>query len=213
MAFVYGVIAIDSTYNSIPVTENILLGLSLSAFFSSLSDLVQKISIKRNAENEYYFLTSISLEFIENSTNPPNPAVSVSNVKANIKNMNPSHREALHPSIFAKKKCNIILHFIANSLFIVSISVFILTPYFLAPVDRTISVLITLLAFSVMCLNLYLDEIITEIGEKKNAFQKSEQFAIAIAYPSFSQFLNFRLEYNEDYVAIKQQEDNADANT
>lgn len=215
MAVVYGAIAVGSKYNLIIVTENILFGLSLSALLSSLSDLLEKIIAACNAKNDFYFITSISLEFIENMSTkiPVNPGVSISTVKANTEELNASHRNATHPSVFEKEKFNVILRSIAIGFFIASISVFIFTPYLPVSIERAISVLITLLAFAIVCLNLFLDEQIAEISQKKFEFQKSEQFAIGIAYPNFYEFLNLRLYHNADYIAMKkQQEDNANAN-
>ena len=204
MAVAYVVIAIASSLQWIVINENILLGLSMSALFSALSDIMANVENIVMSRNEFNYTILIASGFLEMKIyqNQYNPMINIRNVKLGIESMGKGYKTAKHPNEYCRGRHIKFLNIFSQIFFILSIAVFILVPFFSIASEQFYSVVITLSAFSAMCLNLYLGEYLVDIVERKSSFQNKEQLIIQMAYPDFSQFLTFRVCCYEDYVAM-----------
>lgn len=215
MAVTYTIIAILNFGEWVTVSENILLGLSMSALFSALSDILSNIVGICANQNEFDYLIQIASEFLtaKISNNIYSSLIDSRNVKLNVENMSKGYKTAVHPSDYCKRKTNVLVNILSQICFILSITVFILAPFPLILLrQQSYSVLLTLLAFASMCLNLYLEEHISDIIQKKTHFFNDTQLIIQMAYSDFTSFLNLRFSYYEDYIATaNSQEDKPDA--
>lgn len=205
MSCVYLAVAVLSFTEIIVVSDNILLGLSMAALLMSLSEIFEGWLFYRVGKNELRFIclftANVLKEMISSGSNVNNNLVSVGNMKKNVEQFVSHYELGVHPSEYLKNKKN---HFLQNTsvlCFVLSITVFLSTP-FLPPISaKRGSMFLTLLAFSVMCLNLFVSECVSEIGEKRNSFFNNTQIIIETIYPGFSGYLNRSLYYHEDCVA------------
>lgn len=204
MAVTYVVIAIASSLQWIIVSENILFGLSMSALFSALSDIMENGANILTNRNEFDYIIHITSSFLEMkiSQNQYSSMINTRNVKLGVESMSKGYKAAKHPNEYCQGKCIKFWNISSQIFFILSIAVFILVPFFSMISDQFYSVVLTLSAFSAMCLNLYFEEYLANIIEKKNSFLNKEQIIIQMAYPDFSQFLAFRIYCYEDYIAM-----------
>lgn len=205
MACVYFAISLLSFTEIIVVLDNILLGLSMTALLMSLSEIYEGWLLYRVGRNELRFICLFTSNFlkgmISSRANIHNNLVSVGNVKKNVEQFVSHYELGVHPSEYCKNKRNHFLHNISVLFFVLSIAVFLSTP-FLPPFSaRAGSMFLTLLAFSMMSLNLFVSECVSEISEKRNSFFNNTQIIIEAIYPGFSGYLNRSLYYYEDFFA------------
>ena len=216
MAAAYFIVAILNLVGWMAVSENILLGLSLSALLSALSDASSNIVRIRASQNEFNYIIQIASDFLTEkiTNNILSPVIDSRNVKLNVESMGKGYRKAVHPSEFSKRKDIARMNMLSQICFVLSIAVFILAPFPLIMFQQSFSVLLTLFAFASMCINLYFEEIIADIIQQKNHFYSDTQFVIQMGYPDFMDSLNFRLCHYENYMSIaNKQEDKPDAHT
>lgn len=220
MAAVYTIIAILYLGKWIEVSENILLGLSMAALLSSLSDVLSNIVGIRASQNELGYIAQTTSNFLEIkiSNNLYSSSIDTRNVKFNVENLSKGYKTAVHPNEYWKRRGNVLINVISQICFVLSIVTFILSPFPfpfpLALSQQPYSVLLTLLAFAAMCFNLYLEERISDILQQKNHFFFDTQLIIQIAYPDFTDFLNFRLYHYKNYISTaNRQEEKPDAHT
>ncbi len=204
MAVTYILIAIASVLQWLTISENILLGLSMSALFSALSDIMASGANIMIIRNEFDYIIGLTSSFLETkiSQSQYNPATNIRNIKFGIESMSKGYKTAKHPNEYCQGRKIKLWNISSQILFILSIVVFILAPFFPVIFDQSYSVMLTLCAFSAMCLNLYFGEYLSDIVDKKNSFLNKEQSIIQMAYPDFFQFLTFRFCCYEDYVAM-----------
>lgn len=204
MAVSYAAIAMVSSLRWIVISENILVGLSMSALFSALSDIMANGANIATSRNEFGYIIHITSAFLESkiSQNQYSPVINTRNVKLGIESMSKGYKFARHPNEYDQG--NYIKFWNASSqiLFVLSIAVFILVPFSPMIPDQFYSVMLTLSAFSAMCINLYMGEYLADILEKKNSFLNKERLIIQMAYPDFSQFFTSRVYCYEDYIAM-----------
>lgn len=216
MAAAYFVIAILNFGKWITVSENILLGLSMSALLSALSDIFSNIVDIRTDQNEFDYIIQVTSNFLEAkiSNNLFSPLIDSRNIKLNVESRSKGYKKAVHPNEYCKRKINALINMLSQVCFILSIAVFILSPFPLPLFRQSYSVLLTLFAFAAMCFNLFLEEITADIAQKKAHFFNDTQLIIQMAYSDFMGFLNWRLNYYEDYISIaNMQGGNPDAHT
>lgn len=219
MAAVYTIIAILHSIERIEVSESILLGLSMSALLSALSDaLSNTVGIRAN-RNELGYIAQTTSDFLaekisHNISNTNYPSIDIRNVKLNVENMSNGYQTAVHPNEYCKEKTNTLINLGSQICFTFSIAAFILAPFLLISFPQSYSVLLTLCAFAAMCLNLCLEEMISDIVQKKNHFFCDTQLIIQMVYPDFMDFLNSRLYHYENYISIaNKQEEKPNADT
>ena len=91
MATIYLIVAILDCFGLMEITDNVLLGLSLSALLSAISDILYNIGWKRAATNEFNYIILVSLEFLseKQAKNIPitNPNVNIKGVMQYIRGM------------------------------------------------------------------------------------------------------------------------------
>lgn len=193
-----------NSYDIVIVNDSILIGLTFSAYFMSLSDICNNVISYRLIKNELRYIcyiTSNALnEYISTGYDINSLSVNVNNLKRNVELLVSNYKAGIHPNEYYKNKINKILYILSNVCFIFAIVFFVLTPYFSIMVDKQISTCLTLLAFAEICFNIYLSEIIGEYIEKKNNFMNNTQIIIQTFMPDFIEFLNKRLFYYEDFV-------------
>lgn len=209
MAVIYLAIAVFDGFGWLTVTENILLGLSLSALLSAISDILYNIGWARIAYNEFNYIIRVTVEFLseKQALGIPsmNPNINIKGVMQCVKGMSKNYKSALPPVEYSKKKYIAVIKVCSQISFILSIAVFILLPFLSLPFQGTISTVLTLSAFSAMCLNLFIAEFIADISNRRNDdFMNKEQLIIQTAYPDFLNFLNWKLSPNEDYEPAKE---------
>lgn len=204
MAATYAAIAIVSFLRRIVISENILFGLSMSALFSALSDIMASGANIATSRNEFDYIIYIASDFLESkiSQNQCNPVINTRNVKLGIESMSKGYKFARHPNEYDQGNCIKFWNASSQILFVLSIAVFILVPFSPTIPDQFYSVVLTLSAFSAMCINLYLGEYLADVLDKKNSFLNKEQVIIQMAYPDFFQFFTFRVHCYEDYIAM-----------
>lgn len=218
MAVIYFSVAILGKLEYLTIPENILLGLSLSALLSSISDILCNIGGKFMAANEFDYIIHVSWKFLDDKISHneyvANPNIDVRNVRLTVDHMSKSHEKAIHPNVYCKKKIIRILFTLSQIGFILSLGTFVLVPFLPPLFQQSLSTFLTLLAFSAMSFNLHIGEEIECIIALKNNFMNQEQLIIQTAYPDFSGMLTAQLYYYEDYVAvINAQESNLNAHT
>lgn len=134
MACVYFAISLLSFTEIIVVLDNILLGLSMTALFMSLSEIFEGWLFFRVGRNELRFICLFTSNFlkgiISSGANVNNNLVSVGNVKKNVEQFVSHYELGVHPSEYCKNKRNHFLHNISVLCFVLSIAVFLSTPFF-----------------------------------------------------------------------------------
>lgn len=137
-AVLYVLICFLDILNIVTVDENILLGLTFSAFFMSLSDVCNHIATYRIIRNELgyicYVTGNVLHEYISSGITQTS-LVDVINLKKNVENLVPNNKERIHPRQFYMNRINKILGILGNGCFVLSIAFFVLTPYLAVNVD------------------------------------------------------------------------------
>lgn len=203
MATIYFVVAILDGFGWMTITDNVLLGLSLSALLSTISDVLYNIGWLKTVSNEYNYIIQVTVNFLseKRTNNVPNtnPNINMDGVNQYIKEMSKNYKNAIHPYEYDKKKSITFTKVSAQVFFIFSITIFILIPFLKISIPQSILTALTLGAFSAMCFNFYLGEAISEKANKKNDdFMNKEQVIIQTAYPDFCFYLNKRLQVQID---------------
>ena len=203
-------IAIMNTLNITFVGDEVLLGLSICALTMSLSDSFSIIKVISLKKNHFKYIAKISSAFINNKLNQfnqmHNPNVNIRNLKKNIEQNNKGYEKAKHPLIYECKKRVKFLTVCEHLLFIISILIFVITPFLHISVDTAskMAVFITLVAFGFMCFNVFLSEIDLKESEKNLNFSNNTQIIINSVFPDFNNYLNSQLYYREDLIAAKE---------
>lgn len=219
MAVVYFAVGLLGGFGCLIISENILLGLSLSALLSSISEILYNIVWKKTATNEFDYIVRVTLNFLSEkkacNAYINNPNINVQGVRRCVEGMSKDHKKALHPVEYGKKKFINVLYELSQICFILSIVVFVLLPFLPIIVQSSISTVLTLSAFASMCYNLHVTEAIAEILSKQNDdFKNKEQLIIQTAYPDFINFLSEQFWFDAESAAVEEaQEVNPDAHT
>ena len=213
LAVGYIFIGVLSLIGVVDVSNIVLLGLSLSAFFTSLSDTLNQWIMCGSQKNHMSYIAKFSVKFINNRLETGaqqfSNSISIRNVKKNIEIQNPRFEKSFHPSVFAEKTRIRILTILTYVFYVLSVISFILPPFVKANyaiLDR-ISIFIAILAFSVMCLNMFLSELNSDLSKKVFDFFNYTQPIVNSVYPDFMGMLNSQLNYREDLKASKERFD------
>ena len=213
LAVGYISIGILSLIGVVDVSNIVLLGLSLSAFFTSLSDSLNQWILSSCQKNHLSYIAKCSVKFINDKLKtgaPQNPnSISIRNVKKNIENQNPRFEKSTHPSIYSEKAHIKFLTILTYVFYVLSVISFIIPPFVkvdFAILDR-ISIVIALWAFGVMCLNMFLSELNSDLSKKMFDFFNYTQPIVNSVYPDFMGMLNSQLNYREDLKASKERFD------
>ena len=130
MAVIYFAVAIADGFGWLIITNNILLGLSLSALFSSISDIFANFVWRNALTNEFAFMIQITSDFLSEkiAQNVYSSIINIRNVKLDVESMSNTYQTAVHPSDYHKLKRNTVINTISMGCFILSIAAFILFP-------------------------------------------------------------------------------------
>lgn len=209
MAVIYSVVALLDGFGWLTITENVLLGLSLSALLSALSDIFYNIGWRKVTINEFNYIIRVTVKFLseKQADNVPisNPNINICAVRQYIKGLSKNYTNALHPAEYDKKASVVALKACSQISFILSMAAFILVPLLSLSPHGTFSTFLTLGAFSLMCLNLYMAETIADLLNRRNDdFMNKEQLIIQTAYPDFYGFLSSQLSFAEEYAPAEE---------
>lgn len=151
------------------------------------------------------YIVQISSEFIEEKLkqNPGiyNQYVNIRNVLLGLQASHQHYAKCVHPNEYLKNPLNRFIYALSYIAFICSIAIFIIVPFILLTTDNAITILATIFAFSAMCFNLYMGEIVAGIQEKETNFWNFTQLLIQFVYSDFSFHINQILNYRADYIA------------
>lgn len=191
----------------VDVSNILLLGLSLSAFFTSLCDAINQWVLYRCQKNHMSYLTKCSVKFINNrleiGAQQFSNSINIRNVKKNIEDQNHRYEKSTHPSDYSKKIFIKVLTFSSYAVYVLSVISFIIPPFIkinFAIFDKA-SIFIALCAFGVMCLNVFISELNSDLSKKIMDFFNNTQPIINSVYPDFMGVLNSQLNYREDLKA------------
>lgn len=209
---VYFIIAICTSINLFCVNSNVLLGLSLTSLFISIEDITRKsISIKlwRNLyEYTLYIASDYITQQIENGVTP-NANIDLYNIRMNINN-NRINTEVIpeHPSRYQSKRFLRILNRISNGSFIFSIASFIILPFLEIDSDISkVSQIITLFAFSFICIGIFLGDYQQKIANSRASFENNDNLIIDASFPGYMNYYVFRTNHYESYSVQMQLEE------
>lgn len=213
LAVGYIFIGVLSLIGVVDVSNIVLLGLSLSAFFTSLSDTLNQWIICGSQKNHMFYIAKFSVKFINNRLETGaqqfSNSISIRNVKKNIENQNPRFEKSTHPNIYAEKVRIKFLTILTYVFYVLSVVSFIIPPFIkgdFAILDK-VSIFIAICAFSVMCLNMFLSELNSDLSKKIFDFFNYTQPIVNSVYPDFMGMLNSQLNYREDLTAAKEKAD------
>lgn len=205
----YIVIAILNAFGILSVGSIVLFGLSLAALLASLSEAVNGILCALCQANQMDFIVKCSIAFIGlklDSAAPRSTNIAdIENILRNLEDQNPHYLKAVHSSEYWGNKIikglRIVMFFL-DAGFIFS---FVITPYIKDPnVELTgISVFITLCAFGLMCLNIFISELQNDLFKKQSDFYNSTHILINMTYPDFTMFLDSQLNHRVGLLAAK----------
>ena len=212
MAVIYFAAAVLDGIGLLTVTDSILLGLSLSALLSAISDILYNIGWLKTVTNEFNYLIRVAVEFLSekqlHNISVANSNVNIKGVRQYIQGMSKNYKNAIRPVEYDKKKLITVLKIGSQVAFILSIAVFVIFPLLSASFQGSVSTFLTLGAFSAMCLNLYISEAITDVLSKRNDdFMNKEQLIIQTAYPDFVSFLSNQLWIDEEQTPIEEKQE------
>ena len=217
MAAVYLGVAIAGSVGWLIITENILLGLSLSALLSAVSDIFYNIGYRYIINNDFNYVIQTTLAFLEDKQSKgipaANPNISIAGVNRYIESIGEDFEKATHPNIYRKKRFVKVLYRFSQICFIVSIGVFIVLPFLPILPQKFASSFLTLAAFAAMSYNLHISEVISDIISLKDDFMNKEQLIIQTAYSDFTYHLNTQLYYQKSDVIASTQESDLNAHT
>lgn len=200
LSLLYVLIYILNILHIVTIDENIMIGLTASAFLMSLSDVCNNILIFRITRNELGYMCYLAVDKLQeyiSSGMTETPLVNVINLRKNIELLVPNYKEKIHPNKFYMSKINKVLSILGKVCFVLSISFFVLTPYFAVVINQQISICLTLFAFSIMCFNIFIEEKIGDYLEKKNNFINNTEIIIQSFSPGFIESINRSLFFED----------------
>lgn len=212
LSIVYSFIALGYLFGIITIHINIVLGLSLTALLISISDILNKIVLYRVLENEYQTILYYTVTFLDikiQGKQVNNQIMNIRNFKDALSVYKNKNYTLIHPQEFNNNRLNSVLNNISIVMFVLGISVFIITP-FIDNYDyfERIATPITILAFAAMCLGLYIDDGIQSIHEKRNNLLQDKHILVQASYPDFYAYYNSMMNFQNDIKAIQEEWEN-----
>ena len=205
----YIVIAILNAFGILSVGSIVLFGLSLAALLSSVSEAINGIIGILTQKNQIDFIAKCSIAFIVDKLNSAAPRstniADIANIRKNLEDQNPHYLKAVHSSEYwGRKSINglrIVMYFLDAG----SILSFVVTPFIKnQQADLTnISVFITLCAFGLMCLNVFISELQNDLFKKQSDFYNSTHILINLTYQDFTMFLDSQLNHRAGLLTAK----------
>ena len=206
----YIAIAVLSAFGILSVGSIVLFGLSLSALLASLSEAANGTMSVLFQKNQMDFIAKCSIAFIGLKLNSEAPRstniADIANIRKNLEDQNPHYLESVHPNIYFGEKRMKCLRTIMLFLDAGSILSFVVTPFIKnQQVNLTdISVFITLCAFGLMCLNVFISELQNDLSKKQYDFYNSANIFINLTYPDFAIYLDSQLNHRAGLLEAKE---------
>ena len=212
LGIVYFGIAIGSLLSNSIVTNNVVLGLSITSLLISFGDTIDTLCSVFMLRNAYNFALDATVEFLNQKIQyniQPAINVDVRNIRSGIEGLKTSKAKSIkHPSIYQKNRLFRYASIISTVLFILSIAVFILMPFFPESVyDEKASRIITIFAFAFICMSIFLNDWRQEIDSAKNRFENETQAIINSAYIDYITAYQGQMQHYEAYTEQKKQMD------
>lgn len=208
--FAYVVILVLNIFSVVEISGNVLLGLSLSSLLMAIGDGIENYRNYNLSLNGYNYSVYVTSHFLERKIQQgivENNGFDICNIKNSVDSLCIIRKEPKHPNEYWKtgrfKWCSRM----STICFSLGVSGFIIIPFIRQEVftDR-ISILITVSAFAVMCLNLYLSDLINETGKQQRDFYGDKQLIIQSAFNDYLTYFNQRLYYYDKYIIEKERE-------
>lgn len=201
-------IGIGSRFGIIILSNNVLLGLSLSALFMAIGDAVDNIVKMCMWENDYRYTLYLTSKFLEQKIMAGlinNPSIDVNNLKENIDSLRRITKEPMHPTNYGKLFVFRCLEKISISCFVIGVSCFIVMPFLRWKVENDgISAMITIFAFSVMCINLFLNDVTNETLKDNAYFINDKQSVIQSVYIDYMAYYNEKMFHRYNSIMLKE---------
>ena len=205
----YIVIAILNAFGILSVGSIVLFGLSLAALLSSVSEAINGIIGILSQKNQIDFIAKCSIAFIVDKLNSAAPRstniADIANIRKNLEDQNPHYLKAVHSNEYWGRKSikglRIVMYFLDAG----SILSFVVTPFIKdqqADLTNT-SVFITLCAFGLMCLNVFISELQNDLFKKQSDFYNSTHILIDLTYQDFTMFLDSQLNHRVSLLTAK----------
>lgn len=205
-AFVYMGIALCGIFSVLEINENVLLGLSLSSLLISLADIVRNYCRNKALRNEYDFALSVASDYLQHRIDEGNISVGnfdVCNIKYGI-DMLKSCPNPIHPVEYNKKKMFEIGRTVSTLFFVTGIASFIILPFIKIGTENVVARFITLIAFALMCWNIYLNDLESEIIHNKYLFDCDKQSLISSLFPNYKNEFLFQTQHLEAFTKAKE---------
>lgn len=215
MSLVYLFVLVGYVFRFINIHNNTILGLSVTALFISISEVLNKITILRSIDNQYQLSIQYTVEFLDKKINDGfvyHPIVNIRNVKASIESIRNKHKTPINSNDYAHNLGNKVLYAFSQGCFVIGISSFIVTPFILEEVAAGINTaIITIAAFAAMCFGLFIDELIQSKQIDLNSLLSDKHLIIQNVYQDFPLCFTTQMYYQNDIkanteIAINQNE-------
>lgn len=210
LVIVYMLIGLMGCLDVISVGSNLLFGLAVSTFLMSVSDIMDDIVLMKKGVNEYGFLLKCTASYLEQEQGEDterfmkNPTLCT--VRQELINAKVDFERTVHPLQFDRRHMFLVTEKLSALLFALSIATFILVP-FVNPewFSARASILMTVWAFTALCMDLYVQELISDTDDARHAFWGQTQLMLQSAYPEFPAYLNQMICCQEEYDAMQEE--------
>lgn len=210
LVIVYMMIGSMGCLDIISVGNNLLFGLAVSTLLMSVSDIMDDVVLRRKGVNEYGFLLKCTANYLEQELGEDserfikNPALCT--VKQELINTKVDYEAAVHPLQFDRRQVFLVTGKLSAVLFALSVAAFILVPFVNQEwFSARASVLMTVWAFAALCMDLYVQELISDTDDERQAFWSQTQLMLQTACPEFPAYLNRMLCCQEEYDAMQEE--------
>lgn len=200
-SIVYIGVALGGAFSLLSITENVLLGLSISSLFISLADSINSYFRNEMIRNDYNYSLSIASEYLQHRIDEGQLSVGnfdICNIKYGI-DMLKSQAISIHPVEFSKKKRFMVGNVISTAFFVIGIASFVFLPFIKTGANNSLASCVTVIAFASMCGNIYLNELQNEISNNKFLFDNDKQSLIAALFPNYMYEYTIRTQHLASY--------------
>lgn len=210
LVIVYMLIGTMGCLEVISVGSNLLFGLAVSTLLMSVSDICDDVVLMKKGVNEYGFLLKCTTSYLEQEMGADserfmkNPTLCT--VKQELINTKVDFEKTVHPLQFDRRQIFMVTEKLSAVLFALSVAAFILVPFVNQEwFSSRASILMTVWAFTALCLDLYVQELISDTDDARHAFWSQTQLMLQTTYPEFPAYLNQMICCQEEYDAMQEE--------
>ena len=218
LSILYIFIAIGKKWAIVSVNDNILLGLSLTSLLMSLGDAVNMYISLSSLSNTYNYsllwLKGKIEQRIQNNT-INTFTYDPYNMINSLEEMRTTRRTPPHPYLYGESKGMKFVQIVPTILFIAGVSCFMVIPFLNIVVqDSNASQYITIVAFAVMCFNIYLGEELSDLSRRNTVLLSDKLLVFEAAaqgiQAEYYQHMQHYVSYTKTEEAMKQIQEAAD---